>query len=113
MLGGITRGTNKIDTKNHVNAADHLEVVLAMAAIPLPSRRPNEAERVDGEEDYADCNQSNLEEFFARDVVHAEPVPVGNLRSQILVVQSAQNWHRQNATGRLNSMRYRRILLQR
>jgi hypothetical protein len=54
-----------------------------MATVPLPSRRPNEAERVDGEEDYADYNQSNLEKFFARDVVHENllsaslPGPVG------------------------------------
>src|SRR2546426_4304430 len=27
------------------------------------------------------------------------PVPVGNLRSEILVVQSAQNWDRQRATA--------------
>ena len=27
-------------------------------------------------------------------------VPVGNLRSEILMVQSAQNWHRQRATER-------------
>jgi hypothetical protein len=32
------------------------------------------------------------------------PVPVGNLRSEILVVQSAQNWHRQRAT---DGFRYR------
>jgi hypothetical protein len=28
-------------------------------------------------------------------------VPVGNLRSEILMVQSAQNWHRQRATNSL------------
>ena len=40
-------------------------------------------------------------------------VPVGNLRSEILVVQSAQNWHRQRATDGLDSTRDRRVLLQR
>jgi hypothetical protein len=40
-------------------------------------------------------------------------VPVGNLRSEILVVQPAQNWHRQRATGSLNRTRDRRVLLQR
>ena len=63
MFGRITRGSNEISTENRVDPADHLQVVLAMAIVPLPSRRPNEAERVDGEEDCADCNQSNLEEF--------------------------------------------------
>jgi len=41
------------------------------------------------------------------------PVPVGNLRSEILVVQSPQNWHRQRATDRLDGTRDRRVLVQR
>src|SRR5215510_7509348 len=72
MFGRITRGSNEINAEDRVDPTDHLQVVLAMAAVPLPSRRPNEVERVDGEEDCADCNQGNLEEFFTRDVVHAE-----------------------------------------
>jgi hypothetical protein len=40
-------------------------------------------------------------------------VPVGNLRSEILVVQSAQNWHRQGATDSLDGTRGRRVLVQR
>jgi hypothetical protein len=43
----------------------------------------------------------------------AEPVPVGNLRSEILVMQSAQNRHRQRATYRVNGTRDRRVLVQR
>src|SRR5258708_9835347 len=45
--------------------------------------------------------------------VAAPVVPVGNLRSEILVVQSAQNWHRQRATDGLNGTRDRRVLVQR
>jgi 2-hydroxychromene-2-carboxylate isomerase len=41
------------------------------------------------------------------------PVPVGNLRSKILMVQSAQNRHRQRATDGLNGTRDRRVLVQR
>jgi hypothetical protein len=41
------------------------------------------------------------------------PVPVGNLRSDILVMQSAQNWHRQRATDSLDSTRNRGVLVQR
>src|SRR3989442_12650734 len=41
------------------------------------------------------------------------PVPVGNLRSEILMVQSAQNWHRQRATDSLDGTRDRRVLVQR
>jgi hypothetical protein len=40
-------------------------------------------------------------------------VPVGNLRSEILVVQSAQNWHRQRAADSLDGTRDRRVLVQR
>ena len=40
-------------------------------------------------------------------------VPVGNLRPEILVVQSAQNWHRQRATDSLDGTRDRRVLVQR
>ena len=40
-------------------------------------------------------------------------VPVGNLRSKILMVQSAQNRHRQRATDGLNGTRDRRVLVQR
>src|SRR6266851_3185425 len=43
----------------------------------------------------------------------ALPVPVGNLRPEILVMQSAQNWHRQRATDGLDSTRDRRVLVQR
>jgi hypothetical protein len=39
--------------------------------------------------------------------------PVGNLRSEILVVQSAQNWHRQRAADSLDGTRDRRVLVQR
>src|SRR5260221_7641359 len=40
-------------------------------------------------------------------------VPVGNLRPDILVMQSAQNWHRQRATDSLDSTGDRRVLVQR
>ena len=40
-------------------------------------------------------------------------VPVGNLRSEILVVQSTQNWHCQGATDSLDGTRNRRVLVQR
>src|SRR6476660_4837655 len=70
MFRRITRGSNEKSTENRVDPTDHLKIILTMATVPLPSRRPNEAERVDGEEDCAEHNQSNLEEFFARDVVH-------------------------------------------
>jgi hypothetical protein len=40
-------------------------------------------------------------------------VPVGNLRSEILVVQSAQNWHRQRTTDSLDGTRDWRVLVQR
>src|SRR6266404_2561643 len=43
----------------------------------------------------------------------ALPVPVGNLRPEILVVQSAQNWHRQRATDGMDSTRDRRVLQKR
>jgi hypothetical protein len=70
MFGRITRRGNQISAENRVDPADHLEIILAMATVPLPSRWPNEAEWINGEEDCADCNQSNLEELFARDLVH-------------------------------------------
>ena len=41
------------------------------------------------------------------------PVPIGNLRSEVLMVQSAQNWHRQRATHGLNGTWDRRVLVQR
>jgi hypothetical protein len=40
-------------------------------------------------------------------------VPVGNLRPEILMVQSTQNWHRQRATDGLDGTRDRRVLVQR
>src|SRR5690242_10469757 len=73
IFGGITRCSNEISAEDRVNPADHLKVVLAMTGVPLPSRWPNEAERIDGEEDCTKCNQRNLEVFFARDVVHVGP----------------------------------------
>ena len=41
------------------------------------------------------------------------PVPVGNLRPEILVMQPAQNWHRQRATDGLDSTWDWRVLVQR
>jgi hypothetical protein len=41
------------------------------------------------------------------------PVLIGNLRSEILVVQSAQNRHRQRETDSLDGTRDRRVLVQR
>src|SRR5206468_8498294 len=46
-------------------------------------------------------------------LVAPSPIPVGNLRSEILMVQSAQNWHRQRATDSLDGTRDRRVLVQR
>jgi hypothetical protein len=40
-------------------------------------------------------------------------VPVGNLRPEILVMQPAQNWHRQRATDGLDSTWDWRVLVQR
>ena len=42
-----------------------------------------------------------------------EAVPVGNLRPEILVMQPAQNWHRQRATDGLDSTWDWRVLVQR
>jgi hypothetical protein len=49
----------------------------------------------------------------ARLLASPDPVPVGNLRSEILVVQSAQNWDRQRATASLDSTWDRCVLVQR
>jgi putative tryptophan/tyrosine transport system substrate-binding protein len=46
-------------------------------------------------------------------LAYTTPVPVGNLCSEILVMQSAQNWHRQRATHGLNGTRDWRVLVQR
>src|SRR5207244_12308072 len=51
--------------------------------------------------------------FQIRPLGNSNPVPVGNLRSEILVMQSAQNRHRQRATHRVNGTRDRRVLVQR
>jgi len=49
-----------------------------------------------------------------RAIAHGRaPVPVGNLRPEILMVQSTQNWHRQRATDGLDGTRDRRVLVQR
>jgi hypothetical protein len=50
MFGRITRSSNEISAEDRVDPTDHLQVILAMSTMPLPSRWPNEAERVDGEE---------------------------------------------------------------
>ena len=63
MFGRVARSANEISAENCIDPADHLKVILAVTAVPLPSRRPKEAKRVDGEEDCANCNQSNLQEF--------------------------------------------------
>jgi len=67
----------------------------------------------------------NAEDFFARDGGRRRQfieerdskfvlggVLVGNSRSDILVVQPAQNWHRQRLTDGLDGAGDRRVLLQ-
>jgi hypothetical protein len=49
--------------------------------------------------------------WFSGDAAAA--VPVGNLRPEILVMQPAQNWHRQRATDGLDSTWDWRVLVQR
>ncbi len=59
---------------------------------------------------------SELAAFILLPMYYAQlrpAVPVGNLRSEILVVQSAQNWHRQRATDSLDGTGDRRVLVQR
>src|SRR5262245_49780698 len=58
-----------------------------------------------------------VDRFQARDGTtlgyrHYPAVPVGNLRSNILVVESAQNRHGERLTNRLDGARDRRVLLQ-
>src|SRR5258706_1227288 len=55
----------------------------------------------------------SLSKTYALKYWWCSPVPVGNLRSEILMVQSAQNWHRQRATDSLDGTRDRRVLVQR
>src|SRR6266511_6470006 len=47
-----------------------------------------------------------------RDLIRQMGVPVGNSRSDILVVQPAQNWHGQRLTDSLECARNWRVLLQ-
>src|SRR5262249_14789199 len=55
------------------------------------------------------------EDYKAGDAAALAPCPVlvGNLRSEILVVQSAQNRHRERETDSLDGTRDRRVLVQR
>jgi hypothetical protein len=50
---------------------------------------------------------------FGLTLVDNQGVPVGNLCSEILVMQPAQNWDRQRATDSLDGTRDRRVLAQR
>src|SRR5215475_8097101 len=77
-----------------------------MASVPLPARRPKQTERIDGEEDCAECNQSNLEQFFARDVVHAEPSvrKHASLRSLVAELTSAASSEKHGQSRRHSQM---------
>jgi superfamily I DNA/RNA helicase len=63
-------------------------------------------------DEYQDTNRLQASILLALKP-NGKGVLVGNLRSEILVVQSAQNWHRQRATDSLDRTRNRRVLVQR
>jgi len=43
----ISRRRNQIDAQDHVDAANHLEVILSLAPVPDPAGRSHQAKRVD------------------------------------------------------------------
>jgi hypothetical protein len=47
MFGRIMRRSDQKSTENRVDSADHLKIILSMATVPLPSRRPNEVPEQD------------------------------------------------------------------
>ncbi len=58
--------------RNGSELTDHLKVIFAFSAMPHPARRPNQAERIDDEENSAERHKCHLKKLFARTIVHAE-----------------------------------------
>jgi len=53
---------NKEDAEHGIHSADHLQVVLALSAVPHPARGPDHAQRVDEDEHHAKSGQRELEQ---------------------------------------------------
>src|SRR5262245_35243717 len=64
MLGWVARRQNEKNSQHRIDPADHLQIILAVPAMPDPARRPDQAHRVNEEEDYAESSQRQFEQVI-------------------------------------------------
>src|SRR5262245_47120098 len=70
MLGGVASRIDQKCTQHSIYSANHLQVVIALARVPDPARRPNQTERIYQEEDDAEDDKRSFEQHFAGGIVH-------------------------------------------
>ncbi|MGB8709060.1 MAG: hypothetical protein WCD39_04735 [Methyloceanibacter sp.] len=66
----VPGGGDQEDTEHRIDAADHLEIVGALPAVPDPAGGPDYAERIDQQKDNPEHDEGHLQIFFLGLVVH-------------------------------------------
>src|SRR5262249_25286795 len=57
----ISCSGNQENAEDHVDTADHLQIVAALATMPDPARRPHEAKRIDQQEGSSGNDKSEFQ----------------------------------------------------
>src|SRR5262249_48295856 len=52
---------NQKNAEDHIDTADHLQIVAALATMPDPARRPHEAKRIDQQEGSSGSDKSEFQ----------------------------------------------------
>src|SRR5262249_16064475 len=68
----ITSGIDQECTQDGIYPANHLQVILAFAPVPHPTRWPNQTEGIYEKEDYAEYNERGFEKRLAGIVAHLD-----------------------------------------
>src|SRR5262245_9791722 len=66
----VPRWGDQEDAQHRIDAADHLEIVIALPAVPDPARSPDQPKGIDQQEDNSEGDERRLQIFFSGLVVH-------------------------------------------
>jgi hypothetical protein len=70
VISRVPCSGNQKNAEDRIDAADHLQIVGALTAMPDLARRPHEAERIDQPEDDAENNEREFQIALSGLVVH-------------------------------------------
>src|SRR5262245_12111919 len=97
MLGGVASRIDQKCTQHSIYSANHLQVILALASVPHPARRPKQTEGIYQEEDDAEDDKRSFEQHFAGGIVHlVSPIFAQSLHEGDKADPRSAGWQRCN-----------------